>query len=99
VDACFTVVSQPYISLYGVFTVVFRPANFIPGLMRKGPFLHFCASKNLSRVFLKALMFRRKKMFVLTLHQPNTNLFLQYIFENPASFFSGGGGIFYQFSL
>ncbi len=44
-DACFTVVSQPYISLYGVFTAVFRPANAISGLMRTRLFSFYISAK------------------------------------------------------
>jgi hypothetical protein len=44
-DACFTVVSQPYISLYGVFTAVFRPASAISGLMRTRLFSFYISAQ------------------------------------------------------
>ena len=54
-DACFTVVSQPYISLYGVFTAVFRPASAIPGLMREG-LLYIFAQVKIFREFSRKLL-------------------------------------------
>ncbi len=82
-----------YISLRRIYCG-FQAGQRHPRIDARRPFIYFCTSKNFSRVFPKALMFRRTFLRISRKVKTKHKSIFTTHFRESCFFFSGGGGDF-----